>query len=163
MVKRLILMRHAKSSWDDPWLDDHARPLNARGRRSAAALGDWLRARGHLPDMILSSDARRTRDTCDGLALNAPVTYTPTLYHADAETMLDALDAAQGDTVLMVGHNPGIGDFARRILSDLPDHPRFHDYPTCATLVAELPVAAWDKSAFGVATALDFVVPRELV
>ena len=69
MTLRLILMRHTKSSWDDPWQGDHARRLNGRGRRSAEALGNWLRAKGHLPDVALSSDAVRTQETFAGLAL----------------------------------------------------------------------------------------------
>ena len=63
MTLRLILMRHAKSSWDSPGLDDHERPLNGRGCRSAKAIGAWLNDHGYLPDLVLSSDAERTRET----------------------------------------------------------------------------------------------------
>ena len=66
MTLQLILMRHAKSSWDDPAAADFDRPLNGRGRRSAKALGHWLRQRGWLPDRVLCSSARRTRETLDG-------------------------------------------------------------------------------------------------
>ena len=62
MTRRLILMRHAKSSWDNPFAEDHQRPLNGRGKRSAKAIGEWLRAQGYLPDQILSSSATRTRE-----------------------------------------------------------------------------------------------------
>ena len=137
MVQRLILMRHAKSSWQDPFAEDHARKLNPRGIRSARALGDWLRAKGHLPDEVLCSDARRTQETYAGLELATPVTFLPGLYHASADQMMDALQRATGGTVLMIGHNPGIADFAARLLDKAPDHPRFHDYPTGATLIAD--------------------------
>ena len=61
-IRRLILTRHAKSDWDDPSLPDQERPLNARGRRSARALGDWLASRGYDPEEVLCSSARRTAD-----------------------------------------------------------------------------------------------------
>ena len=61
--RRLILTRHAKSDWDDPMLDDHDRPLNKRGQRSAAELGEWLHSRGYEPDEVLCSTALRTRET----------------------------------------------------------------------------------------------------
>lgn len=163
MGKRLILMRHAKSSWDDPRLDDHARPLNSRGERSARAMGDWLRHRGDVPDMVLSSDARRTRETAALLGFGADAQFTDRLYHASAGTMLEVLRGASGDCVLMIGHNPGIADLAERIVSEPPDHPRFFDYPTCATLIVEVPQGSWDAVAFGNARVLDFVTPRELL
>ncbi|MGY3437923.1 MULTISPECIES: SixA phosphatase family protein [unclassified Marinovum] len=162
MALRLILMRHAKSDWDSPWQDDHARGLNARGQRSAEVLGDWLRREGHVPDAAISSDATRTRETFAGLALDCPVRFTPALYLADAGTMLDELRQARGATVLMIGHNPGIAEFARQLVSAAPDHPRFADCPTGATLVAEFP-AAWNEITFGTGTAVDFTVPRDLM
>lgn len=162
MAKRLILMRHAKSSWDDPWRDDHARPLNNRGRRSAAALGDWLRSKGYVPDAVLSSDSRRTRETFAGLGLDLTPDFLPGLYHAEAEAMLDVLRDATGRCVLMIGHNPGIADFAARLVTRRPDHARFDDYPTCATLVADFPQTAWPDVTPGTADPRDFVTPREL-
>lgn len=162
MTLRLILMRHAKSSWDIPALDDHARPLNARGDKSARALGDWLRQKSYLPDTALSSDSARTRATMAGLALDCPVRFTPRLYHADPMTMLMELRRSTGQSVLMIGHNPGIGVFADRILVTRPRHPRFADYPTCATLVAEFPQEKWAEVEFTTAAHIDFVIPREL-
>lgn len=163
MGKRLILMRHAKSSWDDPRLDDHARPLNSRGETSARAMGVWLRQSGHVPDRVLSSDARRTRETAALLGFEAEARFTSELYHASAGMMLEVLRGASGECVLMIGHNPGIADFAERIVSVPPGHPRFFDYPTCATLVADIPQAAWDAVEFGSARAVDFVIPRQLL
>lgn len=164
MSRRLILMRHAKSSWDDPAQPDHARPLNARGRRSAAALGTWLRGKGHLPDTVLCSDAARTRETCARLGLGVrPVKYLPALYHASTGVILDQLrQGGAGGTVLLVGHNPGCADFASRILAAPPDHERFHDFPTGATLVLDLPCASWEEAAFHTGRAVDFITPREL-
>lgn len=164
MSLRLILMRHAKSDWDDPTQPDHARPLNPRGRASATAMGDWLRARGDLPDLALVSDATRTRETFARLKLEAEAQFLPRLYHAGPAMMMDVLQGAgTAGCVLMLGHNPGIAEFAERLLSRPVTHPRFYDYPTCATLVADFPVADWADVSFGTGSAVDFAVPREVI
>ena len=77
--------------------------------------------------------------------------------------MLDCLKDASGETVLMIGHNPGICVFAHELLASDPDHPRFEDYPTCATLVAEFDIDDWSALRPGSGVARDFVVPRELI
>jgi phosphohistidine phosphatase len=161
-MKRLILMRHAKSDWDDPALPDHDRPLNRRGRRAATALGDWLRAHDLVPDEILCSTASRTRETCARLALPRAPALHRALYLAEAPAMLRSLRAATGDTVLMIGHNPGIAEFAARLIATPPTHDRFDDYPTGATLVAEFDIDDWRDLAPGTGTARQFVIPREL-
>lgn len=163
MTRELVLMRHAKSSWRVPAIGDHDRPLNGRGRRSARALGDWLRAAGHLPDAVLCSSARRTRDTLAGLALEAPVRCLDALYHAEPEAMLALLRQAQGARVLMLGHNPGLADLAQALVAVPPAHPRFADYPTGATLVAAFDIAGWGALRPGTGRVLDFVVPRDLI
>lgn len=162
MTRRLILIRHAKSSWDSPATTDHDRPLNERGRRAATAIGNWLRRRDYLPDAILSSSATRTVETAERLALDVPARFTRRLYHASAGTMLEALREAPEANILMLGHNPGIGDFAERLLRAPPDHPRFFDYPTCATLIADFPVETWAEADFATAYPVDFIVPRDL-
>ncbi len=164
MSLRLILMRHAKSSWDDPAQDDHARPLNPRGQASATAMGNWLRARGHLPDQALVSIAQRTRETFAGLGLPTPPAFFDELYHAPAERMLDMLRFnASGSSVLLIAHNPGCADFAARILGQAAPHPRVVDFPTAATLVIELPALIWPEVRFDSGTAVDFATPRELI
>jgi len=163
MTRRLILTRHAKSDWSQSGVSDHQRPLNKRGRASATAIGDWLRKGNHLPNQILSSSSTRTRETCDRLQLDAPVTYLGALYHAGALTMLSELRKASGQTVLMLGHNPGIGEFAEKLVRASPAHPRFLDYPTCATLVADFDITSWSKADFGQALTVAFVIPRELI
>lgn len=162
MTRRLILMRHAKSSWVNPGQVDHARPLNTRGSRAAAALGAWLRARDHLPRQALVSSARRTQDTFAGLGLSLTPVLDDGLYHAGPLRLLAALRAAKGEVTLIVGHNPGIAEFAAQIVSAPPAHPRFADYPTGATLVADFPAAHWRDIQPGTAAVVDFIVPREL-
>jgi phosphohistidine phosphatase len=161
-MKRLILMRHAKSSWDDPLMDDHARPLNGRGRVSARVVGDWLRNKAYIPDQVLSSSSARTRETFARLGFVCDTQFLDRLYHADPEIMLRTLRGATGNSVLMLGHNPGIAWFAQNILTVAPPHSRFYDYPTCATLVADFAVENWNDIGTGTGKAVDFIIPREL-
>ncbi|MFY9211741.1 MAG: histidine phosphatase family protein [Aestuariivita sp.] len=162
MTLTLILMRHAKSSWDDPLVPDHDRVLNARGQRSARALGDWLRANELVPDEVISSSSIRTRQTFEGLALDLRPRFTSALYHAGPAQMWTVLSEASGQRVLMLGHNPGIAEFGERIVSTPPDHERFWDYPTGATLVAEFDAQRWTDVRPHTGRVLQFITPREL-
>lgn len=160
---RLILMRHAKSDWQGPTTPDHDRPLNPRGRASAKALGDWMRHHAYLPDEVLCSTATRTRETLEELALTAPVEFVARLYHAEPWDMLDILRGAKGACVLMIGHNPGIAEFAQELVSTPVDHPRFHDYPTCATLVVDFDAGDWSEVGQNTGSVVNFAVPRDLI
>ncbi len=166
MMHTLILMRHAKSDWS-AGQSDNLRPLNPRGRAAAKAMGDWLRDKDLVPDQVISSDATRTGQTVEGLALEAPVIFTPALYHASADTMLKVVHTAQGKTLLIVGHNPGIADFAHRLCDTPPSHPRFMDYPTCATTVIRWDVEGWNDIGWrGDKTRgqpIEFAIPREVM
>jgi phosphohistidine phosphatase len=165
MTKRLILTRHAKSSWDDPTMSDHDRPLNERGRAAASDLGEWLASRGHLPAEVLCSDALRTRETWDGIAPMLPsapaFVLKPALYHAGPDVMLAVLHHAMADCVMIIGHNPGIAEFAARILAQAPMDPSFHRYPTGATVVADFAADSWKDVGFGDGALRDFTIPRE--
>ncbi len=165
MALRLILMRHAKSGWDDPLLADHDRPLAPRGIAAAERIGRWLAARGHLPEAALVSSARRTQETWQQMAPALPpcaVEVVADLYHAAPATMLRVLRGARGRSVLILGHNPGIAEFARQIVESPPAHRRFADYPTAATLVADFDIDGWDGAGTGTGRVVDFVVPRDL-
>ncbi len=166
-MKRLILTRHAKSSWDDPLTPDHDRPLNERGQAAAADLGQWLASRGYVPGEVLCSDSLRTRKTFSGMAPALPGTpvleLKPALYHAGPDVMMAVLRHASADTVMMIGHNPGIAEFAARLVAHPPANAEFARYPTGATLVVEFDVEDWTKVTFGAGITVDFVIPREIV
>lgn len=166
-MKRLILTRHAKSSWDDPLTPDHDRPLNERGKAAAADLGQWLASRGYVPGTVLCSDALRTRATYSGIAPALPATTVlelkPALYHAGPEVMLAVLRNAADDCVMMIGHNPGISEFAARLVAHPPVNPEFARYPTGATLVADFVIDRWSDLTWGSGIVDDFIVPREMV
>ena len=165
-MKRLILTRHAKSSWDDPLMPDHDRPLNDRGKMAAADLGQWLASRGYVPGEVLCSDALRTRKTWSGIAPALPGTpvleLKPALYHAGPDVMLAVLRHAGADCVMMIGHNPGIAEFASRLVAAHPKNPDFLRYPTGATLVVDFAIDGWGDVGWGSGVADDFVVPREM-
>lgn len=148
---KLILLRHTKSDWDDPLLDDHERPLNARGREAAAKLGAWLKAQGHLPDRILCSTASRTRETLTRLALPTVETQVRRdLYLAPAPHILSL--ATGPGSLLIVAHNPGIAEAASQAVAAPPDHPKFLAYPTGACTVIDTDTRR----------AIAFTVPRDL-
>jgi phosphohistidine phosphatase len=163
-MKRLILMRHAKSDWSAGAGSDHDRVLNGRGRSNAKALGDWLRREGFLPDEVLCSSALRTRETLVRLDLPeaAKVTYSRDLYLATHHDIMQAIRQAQGDCLLVIGHNPGMSIVATEILDEMPQDPDFQHYPTGATLVADLEIETWSQADWGNANARHFVVPRAL-
>lgn len=163
-MKRLILMRHAKSDWSGGPANDHDRPLNPRGRKAATALGGWLSSHEIVPDQVLSSTSARTTETLKRLNLPPEIDtqFLRTLYLAPAEVILNTLQEAKGDCVLMIGHNPGIGMTAEAILESLPAHPKFTAYPSGATLVADFDIADWSQADWGNANARHFTVPRDL-
>lgn len=166
-MKRLILTRHAKSSWDDPLTPDHDRPLNERGKAAAADLGQWLASRDYVPGEVLCSDALRTRKTFSGIAPALPGTpvleLKPALYHAGPDVMMAVLRHATADVVMMIGHNPGIAEFAARLVAHAPANADFARYPTGATLVADFDIETWSEVGFGSGVTVDFVIPREIV
>lgn len=166
MAFTLILTRHCKSAWDNPALDDFERPLNGRGRSSAAKLGHWLVKEGYLPDTVLVSGARRTVETWSAMAGTMPETATmesvPALYLSTSDTMMNVLKARKSPVIMMIAHNPGIADFADRLVARPPAHPKFQKYPTGATTIISFDAPAWSAIGWGTGEALDFVVPREL-
>ena len=166
-MKRLILTRHAKSAWDDPLTPDHDRPLNERGKAAAADLGQWLASRGYVPQKVLCSDAVRTQQTWAGIAPALPATpvleLKPALYHAGVDVMLAVLKNAKADVVMMIGHNPGIAEFAAKLVAKAPLNSEFDRYPTGATLVVDFVADSWDQIEFGHGIVDDFVIPKELI
>jgi phosphohistidine phosphatase len=161
-TKRLFLLRHAKSSWDDPTLSDHERPLAPRGRKAAERMS------GHLGDhdvdisLVLCSSARRTRETVDLVAPPGEIRVEPGLYGASADQLLDRLRHVPEEvpSVMLVGHNPAIHELAIDLAgpgTDLADRK----FPTGALATFSF-AGAWAALEPGRATLEGFVVPREL-
>lgn len=164
MSLRLILMRHAKSSWDAPELRDHDRPLNGRGQKSARAIGKWLTQNNYLPDQVLCSSSQRTRETWERLGLHAEVETFEALYHASEGEMLRLIRReARAPSVMVLGHNPGTAFLAHELVRKAPAHPKFALFPTAAVLVVEFDTDDWDEIGYREGRVLDFTVPREVL
>jgi phosphohistidine phosphatase len=120
-MKILLLLRHAKSDWDDPTLDDIDRPLNARGLKDAPRMGKLLRKQELLPDLALCSDAKRARATLELVAeesgYQGEIRYTRDLYAAPADAFLEALSVLPGEykSVMLVGHNPSLEELLYKL------------------------------------------------
>ncbi|MGI9393184.1 MAG: SixA phosphatase family protein [Boseongicola sp.] len=162
MSLRLILMRHAKSSWDNPALDDFDRPLNARGNRDAPKVGQWLVDQSLTPEKAICSSAVRAKQTLDSLGLQMPVDYLPELYMASPDRILGAIQAETGNTLLVVAHNPGMSMLAANLVSYPPNHKRFDDFPTASTLALSIDIEYWSSLRPGTGAVLGFVTPHDL-
>lgn len=168
-MKRLALLRHAKSSWSNPKLSDHDRPLNGRGRRTAPLIAERF-ARHELgrPDRIVSSTALRSLVTANHLALalaerawHAPVEVRPELYEAAPERHLELVRALNDGLsyVVLVGHNPGLEQFAR----SLDQRGHVDRLPTAAIVVFEFASAHWSDVAPGRGRRLLYWLPKEVL
>jgi phosphohistidine phosphatase len=144
-MKTLFLLRHAKSSWKQPELNDHDRPLNKRGKREAPLVGKYLKEHDLIPDLILSSTARRARDTAQATAEESGYTgeieYNKDLYLSDTACYLDILQYLPDSVnrVLVVGHNPDMDDFLT-LLTDVNEH-----MTTAALVQVDLPISSWHE------------------
>jgi phosphohistidine phosphatase len=168
-VRTLFLLRHAKSSWADPTLEDHDRPLAPRGRRAARFIADHLRAQAVRPQLVLCSSARRARETLAELTPvlgdQVEVVVTDDLYGANADEMLGQLRELGRDTasVMIVGHNPGMHELGLELTGDGDEaaisqlHTKF---PTGALATLQLGKASWDELTAGQAYLADLVLPR---
>lgn len=163
-MRRLVLMRHAKSSWKTDAPTDHARPLNGRGRRDAPKVGAELARRGWVPDRVLSSDSERTRETFarmrSTLGVEGDADFTRALYHAGIEEVRPALAALDDDvrTALVLGHNPGWEEVLEWLCGE--DHEM--KTATCALLSVEAPSWAAAVAAAGDWALEDLIYPRAL-
>jgi len=142
-MKTLLVLRHAKSSWDDPALGDHERPLNKRGRRDAPRMGELVREYGLIPDVVISSDAVRARRTAEAVAEAAryagEILLDPRLYLAWPDDILSLLQRVRekAETVMIVGHNPRLEKLVEQLTGE------WQDLPTAALAQIGLPLDQW--------------------
>lgn len=168
-MKRLILMRHAKSSWADSDVTDIDRDLGERGRKASDDLGKWFEQDSITPDQVIISSAKRCKETWDLIAKSLSkipdIVTEPKLYMTTIEGTLDIIKAhASGDSVMLIGHQPTIGQLARALRVDpAPSHEVFDKYPTGATTILELPIDDWSEISLGTAHLEKYVTPKELV
>jgi len=171
-MKTLTLLRHAKSTWDDPVARDFDRPLNRRGRKAARTVGREMKAQGLAFDRILASPAVRVMETLgeveDGYGAALTPAFDETIYLASTETLLDLIravdDAAQ--SLLVVGHNPGLESLALLLTgAEDGDSKRAEiavKYPTATLAEIQLPIDHWADIAPGTGRIARFIRPRDL-
>ena len=170
-TRQLLLLRHAKSNWDDPALADFDRPLSGRGLKTAPLVGRRLATRGWLPDMALVSPALRTRDTWRLVAaqwtVTVPVEFLDALYAATAADILAQVQHAGASVrnLLVIGHNPGLEEFARKMAGAASDDAAFtrlsKKFPTAA-LARFVVDRDWAGLAIGTARLTHFLRPKDL-
>lgn len=167
-MKRLYLLRHAKSSWEDSGLADHDRPLAPRGRRATKLLAAHLRREGIAPELSLCSSARRARETLEGIAPalgdDVSVEVERELYGASDRDLLERLHAIPDATrsAMLIGHNPAIQSLALSLAGsgeELPSVERKYPTGALATLTFR---GSWRELEPGAAKLAAFVKPKDL-
>jgi phosphohistidine phosphatase len=168
IVRRLYLLRHAKSSWGDPKLDDHERPLAPRGKKGMKPMARFLRRHAVHPSLVLCSSAKRARQTLErvlpSLGDGVTLEIDDGLYTFDAEVLLARLKRvpAAFHSVMVVGHNPAMQELALLLASSGEGLDRLGmKFPTGAFAELDIPVA-WSRLRPGTAELLAFVRPSEL-
>jgi phosphohistidine phosphatase len=170
-VKRLAILRHAKSSWDDPHLEDFNRPLNDRGWKAAKRIGRELEKRGVTFDLVIASPAARVRETIDGLReklkLDVEIRFEPRMYGASEESLFEIVSEIResANAPLLVGHNPGLQQLILGLTRDHPDHLRSRveeKFPTAAFAAIELPARRWIEAKASSGKIADLIRPNEL-
>ena len=144
-MKTLLIMRHAKSSWDESEMHDHDRPLNKRGKLNAPRMGRLLREQDLVPDLIITSSARRARDTAGAVAdqsgYEGEVKVEESLYAAPPEAYIEVLAAADDryERILVIGHNPGLEELLETLASER------EALPTAAIAQVDLSIQSWQE------------------
>jgi phosphohistidine phosphatase len=170
-MKRLSLLRHAKSDRSDPAAADFDRGLAGRGREAAPAMGRYLRRQKLVPDIVLCSAARRARETWElaaaALKAEIPVEYSERLYLAAPGQILRLLHQLPetAEAALLVGHNPGFHALALQLVGDGDSAARAQlqaKFPTAALAVIDFEVERWRDLAAGKGELLRFIAPRDL-
>jgi phosphohistidine phosphatase len=165
-MRTLYLLRHAKSSWDDPELPDRERPLAPRGVRDAKRIARHMRRLEIAPGLVLCSPAVRARQTLEPIEAkvpDAPVDVDERLYSASSETLLERVRAIPDEvaSVLLIGHNPGVQELALLLASRGDELERLEaKFPTAA--LATLSLARWSSLRVGDAELSAYVVPKQL-
>jgi phosphohistidine phosphatase len=165
-MKNLYLIRHAKSSWDDPEQADIERPLNKRGIKDAPNMARRVKEKRVTPDVMITSPATRAYETCIAFAKildfdKDKIKTEKRLYHADEDQILKVIqdlkdrDRDDEEVVLLFGHNPGLTEFANVLLDENIDN-----IPTCGVVKAQLNISRWKDARFGCGTLAFFDFPK---
>ncbi len=168
-MKTLLLLRHAKSSWDEPLLEDFRRPLAPRGRKAATRMGRFMGREGLIPQRVLCSGAVRATETLEllseGMDRDLPTQIRDDIYHASPGSLLELIRSLPDheDPVLLIGHNPTFEDLARQLVGS-GDPEALRDlaskYPTGALAVLDFRIGHWADLEAGEGDLRAFVRPK---
>jgi len=170
-MRRLMLLRHAKSDWSTPGQRDIDRALSSRGRESAAVMGRYMAQHGLVPDRVLVSSARRTRETWELLAPSfdrqPAFAYEPRLYEASPSRLLEILRGADPavHALLVIGHNPGLQEVAASLVAtgDIDARQQMLEkFPTAGLAILDFPTDDWRNLKPDTGRLDRFVIPRAL-
>ncbi|MCT2559817.1 histidine phosphatase family protein [Tsuneonella sp. YG55] len=166
-MKRLGLLRHAKSDWDDIGQRDFDRGLNDRGRRGARLIGEHIAAQGVDFDLVVASPAERVKATLAEAMPGAEVRWDQRIYLADVETLMEVLQGCgDADAVLMAGHNPGMQDVLLKLIPPANENALFDEaavkFPTASFALLELDLSDWSQLGQPCAKLVHFARPRDL-
>ena len=162
-MKTLLIFRHAKSDWNAAFRYDHDRPLSQRGIGAAGVMGAWLATKGPLPDTIVCSTARRTRQTLElasrAGSWEAPVHFSAALYGASLSDVLDLVrsESEKTRTLMLIGHEPTSSEVIGRFADQLA--PRF---PTAAMARIDFEITQWRKARWAGGRLIWLQRPKEL-
>ncbi len=161
-MKILTLIRHAKSDWKDPDLDDFERPLNPRGKKAAPQMGARISQRGIIPDLIVASKAKRAKKTAQLIAKELDIEaddiiFKKKLYAVRLDELLQELRLLpELNHIALVGHNPELSELAQWLCTDSPEW-----LPTCAVLTLELNVDRWTDISAECARLVEYDYPKK--
>jgi phosphohistidine phosphatase len=163
-MKKLFVVRHAKSSWDNPSLDDIDRPLNKRGKRNAPEMGQRLAQRDVMPDLMLSSPAKRALSTAKRIAkeISYPkekIVVDDRIYHGTNQEVIDVLREQENalTTIMIFGHNPGFTDLVNH-LSD----SSIYNIPTCGLAEIDFDIVSWEDIGKSKGQLIEFDYPKKI-
>jgi len=146
-MRKIYLVRHAKSSWDNPYLEDFDRPLNKRGKSAAPEMGRRLVEKGIMPDLIISSPALRAAKTakkiCKEIGYDPErIRFYESLYHAGKSTIIQLIKSLdhQVESLMIFGHNPGFNDFASFFIPEFDEN-----IPTCGVFAINFRISSWSE------------------
>jgi phosphohistidine phosphatase len=166
---RLMLLRHAKAEKSAPGGSDFDRALAPRGREETPKIGVYMAHHGLNPDLVIASPAKRVRETWDlvapAFATRPPVAWEDRLYNAETEAILDVVRELKAAPILLIGHNPGLQDFARSMIAagDVDARERLNEgFPTAGLLVIDFALREWSKLHVHSGRLDRFVSPRLL-
>ncbi len=166
-MKKLLLMRHAKSDWNNPGLKDHDRPLNDRGKNDAPRMGKFLRQTDNIPELILASSARRVKETVEGVSSEwehqPEVVFLDELYSGSYRGYFEIIQnhSKPVDSIMVIGHNPTMEDTAAA-LSCGSNTSSVLIFPTAAIACYEVPATGWSRLKRSSGELKWFMIPKLL-